>query len=94
MGKGARGVRGFKLVMVSAVSASSWRFQAAVIFSGPLRHRSRFEVERHESYEAVHLASGSSDPGGSSGQQGQRCQRWWSRRSALQVGEAVQRACD
>ena len=27
MGKGARGVRGFKLVMVSAVSASSWRFR-------------------------------------------------------------------
>ena len=66
-----RGVRGFKLVMVSAVSASSWRFRDAGRVHEPsiFLHPLKSSVTR-----AVQLASGSSDPGRSSGQRGQRCQ--------------------
>ena len=46
-------------------------FEAAGRGHGPLRDR---QVFRLSVTRAVQLASGSSDPGGSSGQRGQRCQ--------------------
>ena len=44
-----RGVRGFKLVMVSAVSASSWRFRGRGARARTSEFPAGLEVERHES---------------------------------------------
>ena len=44
-----RGVRGFKLVMVSAVSASSWRFRGRGARARTSEGPAVIQVERHES---------------------------------------------
>ena len=66
----ASDIRIFALT-ASAVSASSWRFRDAGRVHEPSisSHPPKSSVTR-----AVHLASGSSDPGRSSGQRGQRYQ--------------------
>ena len=66
----ASDIRIFALT-ASAVSASSWRFRGRGHGHGPPRLR---QFVRSSVTRAVHLASGSSEPGGSSGQRGQRCQ--------------------
>ena len=65
MGKGSRGVSKFALV-ASAVRASSWRFRGPRARARTLHLR--WQVVRLSVTRAVHLASGSSVPGGSSGQ--------------------------
>ena len=86
MGKGARGVSKFALV-VSAVSASSWRFRGRGARARTCELLAALQVECHESGA---VGEWFKRPWGEQWAKGQEVSvnlHWWPRRSALQVGD-------
>ena len=82
-----KGVRGFKLVMVSAVSASSWRFRGRGARARTCETLAPGQVECDESGAVGERLK---RPRGGQWAKGQEVSvnlHWWSRRSALQVGD-------
>ena len=82
-----RGVRGFKLVMVSAVSASSWRFRGRGARARTLELRAPAQVECDESGAVGERLKRPWEEQWAKGAEVSVNLHWWSRRSVLQVGD-------
>ena len=86
MGKGARGVNKFAL-MVSAVRASSWRFRGRGARARTFEATASLQLKRHEGGA---FGERFERPWGKQWAEGPEVSvnlHWWSRRSALQVGD-------